>query len=140
MFKRPGDPEEHLQLYAIPAGALLAALAAGQALGVPEVTSMAYLASAGLCIGSIGCLSNQSTARTGNALGLIGVGTGIAATLGGMTGDPAVLGQVLGALLSRGVDQNKLDLVQSGLAVCNASAASILGAPYSILVMPQVLS
>lgn len=99
MFKRPGDPDEHLKLYALPAAALLASLAAGQAMGVQEVTSMAYLASAGLCIGSIGCLSNQSTARTGNALGLIGVGTGIAATLGGMTaGDTAVLGQVLGML------------------------------------------
>ena len=178
MFKRPTDPEEHLHLYALPATALLGALAAGQAMGVPEVTtravhlsrskgpftrfldhvsrsplgavpahltsgpqragqcnakrrctgtligsrsilpiawsalrslgialaqvtSMAYLASAGLCIGSIGCLSHQTTARTGNALGLIGVSTGIAATLGGMAGDAAVLGQVMGALPPR---------------------------------------
>ena len=98
MFKRPGDPAEHLHLYALPSAALLGSLALWQALGVPEVTSMAYLASAGLCIGSIGCLSHQSTARTGNALGLIGVSTGIAATLGPMAGDPALLAQVLGAL------------------------------------------
>lgn len=51
----------------------------------------------GLCIGSIAALSEQSTARTGNALGLVGVGTGIAATLGGMaTGNSAVLGQAAG--------------------------------------------
>ena len=52
---------------------------------------------AGLCIGSIAALSEQKTARIGNALGLIGVGTGIAATLGGMaSGESAVLGQALG--------------------------------------------
>ena len=57
----------------------------------------ASCASAGLCIGSIAALSGQSTARTGNALGLIGVGTGIAATLGSMaSGESAVLGQALG--------------------------------------------
>ena len=55
------------------------------------------LVDAGLCIGSIAALSGQSTARTGNALGLIGVGTGIAATLGSMaSGESAVLGQALG--------------------------------------------
>lgn len=38
--------------------------------------SLSYLGSGGLCIAAIACLSNQSTARLGNALGLIGVGTG----------------------------------------------------------------
>lgn len=33
MFRRPGDPEEHNQLYAIPGAALLAGSAAGYALG-----------------------------------------------------------------------------------------------------------
>ena len=66
------------------------------AAGYPEVTNMTYLASSGLCIGAIACLANQSTARVGNALGLMGVSGGIAATLGLVNGDPALYGQILG--------------------------------------------
>ena len=62
---------------------------------------MTYLASSGLCIGAIACLSNQSTARLGNALGIIGVSGGIAATLGLVNGDAALYGQILGALAAR---------------------------------------
>lgn len=61
--------------------------------------SMAYLASSGLCIGAIGCLANQKTARTGNALGLMGVAGGIAATLGAVGGDAPLYGQIVGELL-----------------------------------------
>lgn len=61
------------------------------------MTNAAYLASAGLCIGSIACLSQQSTARMGNALGLIGVSSGIAATVGLLPSDPAILAQIAGA-------------------------------------------
>lgn len=57
---------------------------------------MAYLASSGLCIAAIGCLSQQSTARIGNALGIVGVTGGIAATLGSITASPAVVAQILG--------------------------------------------
>lgn len=98
MFKRPGDPEEHLGFMAVPAGATIAACAAGTLAGYPGVTDAAYLASAGLCIGSIACLSNQTTARLGNALGLVGVSTGIAATMGVVPSDPALLAQIAGGL------------------------------------------
>ncbi len=64
--------------------------------GYPEMTNMAYLASSGLCIGAIACLSNQKTARTGNALGLMGVTGGIAATLGAIGGDIPLYGQIAG--------------------------------------------
>lgn len=64
--------------------------------GYPEMTNMAYLASSGLCIGAIACLSNQKTARTGNALGLMGVGGGIAATLGAIGGTAPLYGQIIG--------------------------------------------
>ena len=60
------------------------------------MTNMAYLASSGLCIGAIACLSNQKTARTGNALGLMGVGGGIAATLGAIGGTAPLYGQIIG--------------------------------------------
>ena len=61
---------------------------------------MTYLASSGLCIGAIACLSNQSTARLGNTLGIVGVSGGIAATLGLVNGDAALYGQILGELPS----------------------------------------
>lgn len=60
------------------------------------MTNMAYLASSGLCIGAIACLSNQKTARTGNALGLMGVGGGVAATLGAIGGTIPLYGQIFG--------------------------------------------
>ena len=47
MFKRPGDPNEHLHLYAIPAATLLGSYAVGQRLGLQEVSSMAYLEASG---------------------------------------------------------------------------------------------
>lgn len=98
MFKRPGDPPEYNQLYAIPAAALLGTYAVGHLAGYPEMTSTAYLAASGLCIGSIACLAQQSTARLGNALGLVGVGTGLAATLGAVSADPGTIAQILGSL------------------------------------------
>jgi hypothetical protein len=51
---------------------------------------MAYLASSLCCIGALGGLSAQPTARLGNALGIIGVSTGIAATLGLLQPTPEV--------------------------------------------------
>ncbi|KAK9832503.1 hypothetical protein WJX81_002580 [Elliptochloris bilobata] len=98
MFRRPGDPNEHHRLYAIPAAALIGGCLAGQLAGYPETTTMAYLASSGLCIGAIGCLSSQKTAGLGNTLGLLGVGGGVAACLGAMGGGPALLAQAVACL------------------------------------------
>lgn len=50
--------------------------------GYSDVHNMAYLASSLCCVGALGGLSSQPTARLGNALGMIGVSTGLAATLG----------------------------------------------------------
>lgn len=44
MFKRPGDPPEFNQLYAIPAAATVGTFALGSLAGFPEVTNTAYLA------------------------------------------------------------------------------------------------
>ncbi len=49
-----------------------------------------------LCIAAIACLSKQESARTGNALGLIGVTGGVVATLGGMEADAGTYAQVCG--------------------------------------------
>merc|ERR1719481_1079444 len=45
---------------------------------------MAYLGAGLACIGAIQGLANQKTARLGNALGIIGVSTGLVATLGAL--------------------------------------------------------
>jgi NAD(P) transhydrogenase len=76
------------------AAALLGGWAVGRYLGLDEVTSATYLVSSALCIAAIACLSQQSSARTGNALGLIGVSGGIVATLGGLNTDAGTYTQV----------------------------------------------
>jgi NAD(P) transhydrogenase len=77
--------------------ALLAGWAAGRFMGIDEVTSATYLVSSALCIAAIACLSKQESARTGNALGLIGVSGGVVATLGGLNTDPGTYAQVRGS-------------------------------------------
>lgn len=98
MFKRPTDPIEHNNLFAIPLGIVLAGYAAGKVAGFEEITSATYLVSSALCIAAIACLSNQSSARTGNALGLIGVSSGVLATIGDLSVAPPVYAQICGLL------------------------------------------
>merc|ERR1712038_2023073 len=82
MFKRPTDPPEYNYLYGIPGATFLAAYGYAVTQGYPEVHQMAYLASSLCCVGALAGLSSQPTARLGNALGMIGVSGGVAATLG----------------------------------------------------------
>lgn len=84
MFKRPTDPPEYNYLYGIPALTAIAALGYSLSAGAPHVSQMAYLGSGLACIGAIQGLANQKTARLGNALGVIGVSTGLCATLGAL--------------------------------------------------------
>ena len=53
------------------------------------------------CVGALSGLSSQSTSRLGNALGMMGVSTGLVATLGLMNLNPELLLQV-GACLTGG--------------------------------------
>jgi len=96
MFKRPDDPPEYNSLMGIPAATFLAGYGYAVTQGYPEVHQMAYLASSLCCIGALGGLSAQPTARLGNALGMMGVSGGIAATLGLLQPNPEVLAQMLG--------------------------------------------
>lgn len=96
MFKRPTDPPEYNMMMGIPASAFLAAYGYAVSQGYPEVHQMAYLTSGLCCIGALGGLSAQPTARLGNALGIIGVSSGIAATLGLLQPNPEVLTQMVG--------------------------------------------
>merc|ERR1712198_80725 len=91
---RPTDPPEHTMLMGIPAATFLGAYGYAMSQGYPEVHQMAYLASGLACIGALGGLSAQPTARLGNALGMIGVSSGVAATLGLLQPNPEVLTQM----------------------------------------------
>lgn len=97
MFKRASDPEEYHHYYAIPAvmGPLMYMGFKGAGSDVHE---MAYLASSLACIGAIAGLSNQSTSRLGNAMGIMGVSGGVLTTLGMLDVPAAVMTQVIGAL------------------------------------------
>ncbi|XP_045102962.1 NAD(P) transhydrogenase, mitochondrial-like [Portunus trituberculatus] len=97
MFKRPTDPPEYTYLYGIPAAVFLGGYAATAASGYPESHQMAYLAASLCCVGALGGLSNQSTCRLGNTLGMIGVSGGIASTIGALTPATPVLMQMGGA-------------------------------------------
>jgi NAD(P) transhydrogenase len=98
MFKRPDDPPEYNYLYLMPGAAVMGAYGLGTAAGYGEMTSMAYLASSLCCIGAIASLAQQSTARMGNMLGVVGVSTGVGAAVGDMGATPAVYGQLAGAM------------------------------------------
>ena len=144
MFKRPTDPPQYTSLMAIPGVAAVGAYAAAAAMGHHDPT-LAYAAASMACISSIACLASQQTARTGNALGMIGVGTGLAATLGAMQGTPeaymqaaALLGA--GGLAGAGIAARMAitDLPQLvaafhslvGGAAMAASVASYMGDPH----------
>jgi NAD(P) transhydrogenase len=97
-------------LYGLPALASLGAYAYGIKNGYSDVTNLTYLAASLCCVGALGGLSSQPTARLGNALGMIGVTTGLAATLGQLNipTDVAIqmattmgLGGLIGAVIAR---------------------------------------
>jgi H+-translocating NAD(P) transhydrogenase len=78
--------------------------------GYTDVNNLAYLTSSLCCVGALGGLSSQPTARLGNALGMIGVTTGIAATLGqlNLSNELAIqmagtlgIGGLIGAIIAR---------------------------------------
>ncbi|KAM8792972.1 NAD(P) transhydrogenase, mitochondrial-like [Eudromia elegans] len=97
MFKRPTDPPEYNYLYLLPGGVFVGGYAAALSGGY-NIEQMMYLASGLCCVGALAGLSTQGTARLGNALGMIGVAGGLAATLGGLQPSPELLAQMSGAM------------------------------------------
>lgn len=61
-----------------------------------------YLGSGLCCVGALAGLSAQGTSRLGNALGMIGVAGGIAATLGALKPSPELLSQMSLAMATGG--------------------------------------
>lgn len=98
MFKRPDDPPEFNYLYAIPALTFLGGYGACNLGDYPDIHQMAYLAASLCCVGALTGLSSQSTSRVGNALGMIGVSSGIVATIGILKPDLEVLTQMLACM------------------------------------------
>jgi len=123
LFRRPSDPEEHFEYYALPSGILLAGLAGAGYTASADLGSMAgvaAVASAVCCISGIAALANQESARTGNVLGMAGVSFGLAATTADMSvaGASAAafeqvgllggIGASIGAVVASGVGPTEL--------------------------------
>ena len=103
MFRRPDDPPEYNYLYGIPAAAFLGGYLTAHAYGYPDIQQMGYLGASLCCVGALSGLSSQTTSRQGNALGMIGVSTGMVATLAGIGASPQLLTQMLGSIGMGGV-------------------------------------
>lgn len=101
MFKRPTDPEEHNYLYGIPGALAAAGLINAYWMNSALVYEMGYLAASLSCIGAITGLASQPTARIGNALGMIGISTGVITALCSLNFPMPLLTQAI-ALLSAG--------------------------------------
>uniref|UniRef100_A0A5F8GGJ9 NAD(P) transhydrogenase, mitochondrial n=1 Tax=Monodelphis domestica TaxID=13616 RepID=A0A5F8GGJ9_MONDO len=97
MFKRPTDPPEYNYLYLLPGGTFVGGYLASLYSGY-DIEQMIYLGSGLCCVGALAGLSTQGTARLGNALGMIGVAGGLAATLGSLNPNPELLAQMSGAM------------------------------------------
>lgn len=93
MFKRPTDPPEYPWLYGIPAALFGGGFIAAASTGAGGLVQAGYLVSSVLCIGSISGLASQATARMGNMLGILGVSTGVLASLLAVGFSPEVLTQ-----------------------------------------------
>ncbi|KAI8849587.1 NAD(P) transhydrogenase beta subunit-domain-containing protein [Chytridium lagenaria] len=81
MFKREGDADDYAWMYLAPAAVFGGGFVWAAVTGAAGVVQAGYLASSLLCIASLQGLASQSTARAGNLLGMLGVGSGIAASL-----------------------------------------------------------
>ncbi|CAI5792863.1 (P) transhydrogenase, mitochondrial-like [Podarcis lilfordi] len=101
MFKRPTDPPEYNYLYLLPGGVFVGGYGASLLSG-HSIEQMMYLGSGLCCVGALAGLSSQSTSRLGNALGMIGVAGGIAATFGALKPSPEVLAQMSMAMAMGG--------------------------------------
>lgn len=99
MFKRPDDPPEYYNYYGIPAAASMGLYGLASMSGnYPEIDSFAGTLSGLLCIGGIGGLASQSTARLGAVSGQVGVAFGVASTLGHLHPSFATTAQIAGLM------------------------------------------
>ena len=141
MFRRPMDPSEYPWLYAVPGALFGAGFIGAAATGMGGLVQAGYLASSLLCIGSISGLASQATARQGNLLGILGVSSGVLASLAAVGFSPAVLAQfasvagiggIVGALIGRRISPTELPQTVAalhsvvGLAAVLTSIGSVM--------------
>ncbi|KAI9571350.1 NAD(P) transhydrogenase beta subunit-domain-containing protein [Boletus coccyginus] len=153
MFKRPSDPPEYSWLYGVPAVVFTGGFLAAASTGMAGLVQAGYLTSSLLCIGSLSGLSSQTTARQGNALGILGVGSGILASLLAVGFPPellaqfagvATVGATIGAIIGRRITATELPQMVAalhsvvGLAAVFTSIASVLADPSHLSVLHQV--
>jgi NAD(P) transhydrogenase len=142
MFKRPTDPPEYPWLYAIPAVLFGGGYVAAVSTGMAGLVQAGYLVSSVLCVASLSGLASQVTARRGNLLGILGVMSGILASLAavGFTTDVltqfagvAAIGTVAGLVIGRRITPTSLPQTVAalhsvvGLAAVLTSIGSVLG-------------
>lgn len=103
MFRRATDPPEYPWLYAVPAALFGGGFVAAAASGAAGLVQAGYLVSSVLCITSLSSLASQATARMGNTLGMLGVGSGVLASLLAAGFSPEVLAQFGGLAAIGGI-------------------------------------
>ena len=141
MFKRATDPPEYPWLYAAPGVLFGSGFLMAASTGMAGLVQAGYLVSSVLCISSISGLSAQTTARQGNLLGILGVTSGVLASLAAVGFSPAVLtqwavlagvGTLFGALLGRRITPTDLPQTVAalhsvvGLAAVLTSIGSVM--------------
>ncbi|KAG6866980.1 hypothetical protein C0991_003896 [Blastosporella zonata] len=135
------DPPEYTWLYGVPAVIFTGGFLAAASTGMAGLVQAGYLTSSMLCIGSLSGLASQTTARQGNALGLLGVSSGILASLAAVGFPPAVIAQfagvagiggAIGAIIGRRVTATELPQTVAmlhsivGLSAVMTSIGSVL--------------
>lgn len=141
MFRRPTDPKEFPWLYAIPGVIFGGGFLAAASTGMAGLVQAGYLVSSVLCISSISGLAAQTTARRANLLGILGVSSGILASLAAVGFSPEVLAQfgglamiggIAGALIGRRISPTDLPQTVAalhsvvGLAAVLTSVGSVM--------------
>lgn len=147
MFRRPTDPPEYPWLYAIPGVLFGGGYLFAASTGMAGLVQAGYLASSVLCIASLSGLGSQATARTGNLLGILGVSSGVLASLTAVGFSPATLvqclsvagiGSAIGALIGRRITPTELPQMVAalhsvvGLAAVLTSIGSVMAAIHHI--------
>lgn len=90
----------------MPAALFGGGFVAAASTGAAGLVQAGYLISSVMCIGSLTGLASQATARMGNMLGILGVGTGVLASLLAAGFSPEVLTQ-FGGLAALGTIAGK---------------------------------